>query len=255
MNPSNRLSLYQFEPRQIILPDPNDAYFIRAKEAYINDKNDNHNPEWYIQAKIRDNKDGYFDFSKSMIDIGACYGVYTWCLPFAFSYMFEPNKEYFAYMNANALLHDRIWSTIMYNLAVSDYDGFIQFDGFNSGYYANPNGNTWADFKCENVRCVRLDDNVELFQNIGFIKIDIEGQEPAALRGMEEVIRKNSYPPILFESWPAPKPGIFYESRYTETQEEYEKRIDELINILIDVLGYTIIWGYGDDDTHLAIHQ
>lgn len=243
----SKLALYQFNPRQIIIPDRKEAYFIRDFEAYKNHKEGIHNPEWFIQAKIRENEDGYFDFSKNMIDIGACYGVYTWCTPFKHSYMFEPNKEYFAYMNANALLHGRINSVTMFNVAVSDHNGVIKFDGFNSGDLANPNGNSWTDTECIDVVCLKLDGNVNMFKNIGFIKIDIEGHEPYALRGMVEVIHKNGFPPILFESWP--------EGNKNESPEHYEKRVNDLVNILVDELGYTIIWGYGEDDTHLAIHQ
>jgi len=45
----------------------------------------------------------------------------------------------------------------------------------------------------------RLDDlNIE---NIGLIKIDVEGHEIHVLKGALETLKRNNYPPILFESW------------------------------------------------------
>ena len=37
--------------------------------------------------------------------------------------------------------------------------------------------------------------------NIGFIKIDVEGFEKEVLEGSLETLMKNNYPPIVFESW------------------------------------------------------
>jgi hypothetical protein len=39
--------------------------------------------------------------------------------------------------------------------------------------------------------------------DIGFIKIDVEGHELQVLKGATETLKENNYPPILFESWPA----------------------------------------------------
>ncbi|BAZ17118.1 methyltransferase FkbM family protein [Calothrix sp. NIES-4071] len=48
------------------------------------------------------------------------------------------------------------------------------------------------------VKCVKLDDIVPPDQPIGFIKIDVEGGELAALRGSESIIQ-NFQPSIIFE--------------------------------------------------------
>ena len=242
------LSFYQFYPRQIITPDPNSAYFIRDFEAKYLSSGDIHNPEWYIQQKIKENADGYFDFSKSMIDIGACYGTYSFTLPFKHSYMFEPNKEYCAYCHANMLLQGRIYDADIFNMAVSNESGTIRFDGYNGGERASEY-NAWTNTPCVDVPCVRLDDMQDRLTNIGFIKIDIEGMEPYALMGAKQVIMNNNYPPIMFESWPEGK---------METPEQYNKRIS-LLNEVFNELGYTVIWNwcgeYGDNENHLAIHK
>lgn len=240
------LSYYQFTPRQIIVPKQEGAYFIRDFEAIGLCKQDQHNPEWYIQQKIIENTEGYFDFSKNMIDIGACYGVYSFTLPFRHSFMFEPNKEYYAYCQANMLLHGRIYNADILNVAVSNTTGYVRFDGFKGGDLANENGNAWVNTPCTDVPCIKLDDMHDRLTNIGFIKIDIEGMEPYAIMGAEHVIRDNNFPPILFESWE--------EGTYEESPEHREIRVALLTNILDD-LGYNVIYGWGDDINHLAIHQ
>lgn len=240
------LSFYQFSPRQIIIPNTDSAYFIRDFEANWLCKNDVHNPEWYIQQKIKENTEGYFDFSKNIIDIGACYGTYCFTLPFKHAFMFEPNKEYFAYCQANMLLHGRIYDANMFNVAVSNETGYIKFDGFVGGELANENGNCWTNTDCVEVPCVKLDDMQNELINIGFIKIDIEGMEPYAIMGAKQVIKNNKYPPILFESWA--------DGASEESPEQYKKRIG-LLNKVFDELGYKVIWGWGDDINHLAIHE
>ena len=240
------LSFYQFFPRQIIVPNTESAYFIRDFEARWLCKKEVHNPEWYIQQKIKDNNEGYFDFSKNMIDIGACYGTYSFVLPFKHAFMFEPNKEYFAYCQANMLLHDRIYDADMFNVAVSNENGAIRFDGFNGGDRAQEDGNQWTNTPCIDVPCVKLDDMQDKLTNIGFIKIDIEGMEPYALMGAKQVIKNNNYPPILFESWKEGGPE--------ETPEQYNKRFT-LLKEVLDELGYEVLWEWGDEINHLAIHQ
>lgn len=78
--------------------------------------------------------------------------------------------------------------------------------------------------------------------NIGFIKIDVEGMEEKVLRGGVGTIVRNNYPPILFELW-----NVGF---YNMTQEKH----DSLKNFL-ESLGYEILWKWGDDSTHLAIHK
>ncbi|MDJ0686134.1 MAG: FkbM family methyltransferase [Alphaproteobacteria bacterium] len=39
------------------------------------------------------------------------------------------------------------------------------------------------------------------FDRIGLIKIDVEGVELAVMQGSVETLRRNNYPPILFECW------------------------------------------------------
>jgi hypothetical protein len=38
-------------------------------------------------------------------------------------------------------------------------------------------------------------------QNVRLIKIDVEGHELEVIKGGIETIKKNNYPPIIFEAW------------------------------------------------------
>ena len=79
-------------------------------------------------------------------------------------------------------------------------------------------------------------------ENLGLIKVDVEGMEEKVLRGAIGTIIRNNYPPILFELFPI--------GHYNMTEEKY----NSLINFLQE-LGYEIKWNWGDGQTHLAIHE
>jgi len=194
---------------------------------------------WEIQIihKIAVNKENIFDFSKGMIDIGAGFGEYSWLLPFKFSHAFEPCRQALYLMHTNLVMHEKIYHTTTYEIGLSDKDETILFDGFNTD---SGNAETYNSKKAIPLKVTTLDSYN--FDNIGFIKVDIEGMEEKALRGGINTIKNNNYPPILFECWP-----IGYN---TMTK---EKR-DSLYGFLND-LGYIIYDNWGDYETHLAVHK
>jgi hypothetical protein len=51
------------------------------------------------------------------------------------------------------------------------------------------------------VKVLRLD-TLELFENIEFIKVDIEGMELEFFKGAMQTISENSFPPIFYERIP-----------------------------------------------------
>ena len=195
-----------------------------------------------IINKIRFNDNGYFDFSKNMIDIGSEYGVYSFILDFNHHYMFEGNKEKCVVSEFNMLLHHKLDKTNCYNVLLSNKVENIKYDGFSTTYTLNTSTNG-VDFDNDNANDVQTYtlDSFNL-DNIGFIKVDVECMEYQVLSGGIGTIIRNNYPPILFELW---------DIGYNDMTEEIHNR---LVNFL-EKLGYEILWKWGDEETHLAIHK
>ena len=185
-----------------------------------------------IIEHISHNKEGYFDFSKGMIDIGAAIGEYAANLDFKKIYVFEPDKKLLWTCHANLVNADKEDKTETFQVALSDKEGedTIFVNGIN-------------EFRKVPVKTL---DSFNL-KDIGFIKIDVEGFEEKVIRGGLLTIISNNYPPILFECW---KAGQIIQDGTVFTQ---EKR-DSLFNLL-RTLGYEILEGWGNIDNHLAVHK
>ena len=194
---------------------------------------------WEIQVihKICANHEGFFDFNKGMIDIGAGFGEYSWLLPFKFSHAFEPCRQALYIMHANLVTHERMYHTSTYEVGLSDKEETVMFDGFSTD---SGNAENYKPSEAVPLKVKKLDSFK--FNDIGFIKIDIEGMEEKALRGGLNTIKRNNYPPILFECWP-----VGYN---TMTQEKH----DSLYGFLTS-LGYEIFDNWGDYETHLAVRR
>ena len=220
----------------------NDEYFWIDKDALVRcDVCSSYFEEYDIVNKIKANTEGYFDFNKNLIDIGACRGGYTVLLDFKYNYCFEPNKTFIAILNANTLIHDKVYNTEIYDCCLADYKGIVNYNGFCCEGCGSPDEaqDSWCgEMKPTEVRTL---DSFNL-SDIGFIKIDIEGFEEKALRGGIGTIIRNNYPPILFECW-----DVGY---YGMTQEKH----DSLFSFLRG-LGYEILEYWGDFETHLAVHK
>lgn len=187
-----------------------------------------------IVSQINDNENNYFDFSKSIIDIGAQWGCYSFRTFFNYSYTFEPNEYAYHILCVNLMLHDRYDISKVYNVCLSDKEEELLYDGFNTDINRISKDasykiltHTLDEYHCENV---------------GLIKVDVEGMEEKVLRGGINTIKNNNYPPILFELWDIEYCGM--------TQEKH----DSLVNFLTE-LGYKILWKWGNFQTHLAIHN
>lgn len=229
---------YKFENEE----NPGLYYCITEGGLIIDNPNINgYCAEYDIVKKISENSEGYFNFSKSMIDIGSNYGCYTMLLDFKHAYCFEPNKKICALIHANTFLFDKVYTTDIYNIALSDVEGTLKFNGFCCEGCGSPD-ETREDIyeKMHEIPCQTLDSYG--FKDIGFIKIDVEGFEEKVLSGGLKTLILNNYPPILFECW-----DVGY---YNMTQEKH----DRLFNLL-NMLGYEILEYWGDFETHLAIHK
>lgn len=150
----------------------------------------------------------FADKSRNAIDVGVYRGVYSLKLSqnFKFVHSFEPNPLLFPYLCKN--LEKIIKNIKLYNLALSNKDSetvlklpirskSIFRDNIEELYQLgaasiHPN-NEFENFKKVRVNTVKLD-NISI-NNIGFIKIDVEGHELEVIEGAKQTIIKNK--PIL----------------------------------------------------------
>lgn len=213
---------------------------ILYSTAFVIDKRNAHVTyceEYDIIKKIQKNEDGFFDFSKNLIDVGAEDGNYAMLLDFQHNYCFEPNKKACCLLYANMYLKDKVDKTDVYTLGLSDKNGETIFDGF----VCEPTKDTpRVKNDTYNIPIKTMDSFG--FENVGLIKVDVEGYEENVLRGGIGTIIRNDFPPILFECWDEGKFGM--------THEKHES----LFNFLIK-LDYIIIQYWGDQWTHLAVHK
>ena len=121
---------------------------------------------------------------------------------------------------------------------MSDINEEINYNGFETEY---SNVDNFEDY-FHMITPTSVLDTYDDINNVGFIKIDVEGMEEKVLRGSIQIIKNNNYPPILFELWPV--------GYHNMTEEKHQS----LVNFFTE-LGYNIIWKYGQFDTHLAIHK
>ena len=224
--------------KQYLIPTkiiPDDGYVLTKRTIDHIETYNIYCEEVNIINKIKNNEEGYFDFSKNMIDIGCEHGSYSFILSFNHSYLFDGNKEKLVLAQFNMLLHNKLDQGSFYCTLLSDKQENIQYNGFctsYSTYFNEPLSQTLSSSILD----------LYNFNNIGFIKVDVEGMEYKVLKGGLGTIIRNNYPPILFELWDIGKFGM--------TKENHD-----LLQKLLEDLGYEIFWYWGDHETHLAIHK
>ena len=172
----------------------------------------------YIRGKLRDIKTGnihekeieflhYFIHSDStVLDIGANYGHYTAIMsklcPQGEVIAFEPVP--FTFKVLSEIVHRlNIKHARLFHAAVSDQPGklkmsvpLLEFGAPNTGIAHVVNHAPDKSTETVSVDALALD--ALNIRSVDFIKIDIEGHEPAAMRGMSSLIQ-NSRPVILIE--------------------------------------------------------
>lgn len=139
----------------------------------------------------------------TVIDIGAHIGYFTRLFaaavgPSGHVYAFEPDPSNFALLKQNTAY---LANTQIYQLAVSDQMGQIDF--FHSELKTGCHSTIPSPLR--QTKIIVSADVLDKFvdkqkiDQVDVIKMDIEGGEPAALRGMEKIIAKNLQMQIVAE--------------------------------------------------------
>ena len=134
-------------------------------------------------------------------DIGANIGIYSLLLsdlvgPKGHVYAFEPNKDLFRVKKENVTLinvavSEKAGKGKLYLCKTNNGDGRIFFSS------SDPNRKTM------DIDIIKIDDFIDNndINRLDFVKIDIQGSEPLAIKGMANALKKFS--PIVFtEFWP-----------------------------------------------------
>jgi len=141
------------------------------------------------------------------IDIGACIGYYTLLLSKLVGnngkvLAFEPDIKNFRLLQKN-IITNNLFNVLKYKLAVGDKDKHVYLKkGCSPGQHTITEDSNGAD----QVYMVSLDGFLKkhnlLFENIGYIKIDVEGYEFKVFQGMHDIMEKANNLIIQFEFAP-----------------------------------------------------
>ncbi len=142
----------------------------------------------------------------NVLDIGANIGFYTKVFSElvgseGFVHAFEPEATNFKYLQGNC---GQISNVKLVNLAVSDKTGPIKIylsKLLNVDHRTYPIDDAEQIFE---INATTIDDYLASnnIKRIDFIKMDIQGFEMSALKGMEKTLRNNPEVKIITELWP-----------------------------------------------------
>ena len=145
------------------------------------------------------------------IDIGSYLGWYSFNAwktgAFGSINAFEADPYNFAKLNMNIHLNDAEEQVKVFNVAVSDTSGSINYR--RSITDPNNRGRSGVDLDGKldtSLECVKLDDVLEIKDSIIIVKIDVEGHELNVLNGMLKLLKLNRaflqveiFPNVLLE--------------------------------------------------------
>ena len=183
--PSDEDGVYTILGTKMLL-DQNDSLELSKHGSYNKDETN------FVKKCIQPNS--------IVVDVGAHIGYYTLLMAKLAGYVhaFEPNKENFAILEKNVALN-ALGNVKLYNAAASDKKGstLLYKCESNSGMHRLYPSN-WCHGGHDVVETMRLDD---VLDRADFIKMDIEGAEYCALKGMERILSER---PTLFMEFDPP---------------------------------------------------
>jgi len=187
-----------------------------------------------------------------VLDIGANMGSFT--IPLAYYnpqytfVCFEPQRMVCYQLCGNVAIN-RLNNVVVHNVALGsertqllldmpDYENESNIGAFSLDKEVREHNDYLCSTKGvkQKVDVLTLDSKIH-DTNIALIKIDVEGMELEVIKGGLELLKNNSYPPILFESW--------------KSKAWFKPRRQELFDFL-EGLGYEI-QSFGEDN--LAIYK
>ncbi len=177
---------------------------------------------YYIWNKYKDKIK-----EKTLLDIGANIGNHSiffskYCLP-AKVCSFEPVKPTFKILERNVSINHLENNIEIYNCAVGDKNYKATYDTYDLN---NIGGTSLYEQEDGDIDIITID---ELnYQDVGFIKIDVEGFEEKVIRGALNTIKKY-HPVMLIEIW------------------EDSKNYEIIYDLLVNELGYKV-YAYNTDN-------
>ena len=139
-----------------------------------------------------------------VLDLGANIGFYTVLFSKLVGengkvFAFEPDAKNYKYLEENT---KTLYNVTIEKKAVSDKTGKINFyisKDLNVDHQSYDSG---EGRDCEEADAISLDDYFFDNTKIDFIKIDIQGYEPIALKGMSKIMRQPGKMTVFGELWP-----------------------------------------------------
>lgn len=181
---------------------------------------DHDNPKWLRQAKKFEQIKPLVKNFKIAIDGGAMVGVWTLELMkhFDVTYAFEPDRDNRQCLMSNIITAKKDFHGVhMVPMALGDKNQEVQFNKSPSPTSHHVHASREADYDYK-VDMVTID-SYEL-DNVGFIKLDLEGYDFFGLKGAEQTI-KRCKPVLCIEMKGAGK-------RYGVSDKEIRKYLNEL---------------------------
>jgi FkbM family methyltransferase len=212
---------------------------------------------WGIEMKNLFKK--YYRPNSNVLDIGGFIGTVSLILSEVINkdykiYVFEP--QYYDCLIKNIKDNNLEDIIIPYKYGLSNINGHMHSNNkdFNqSGNYGGQVLTTLYDKNLETCLIEKGENTIELkklddfgLNEIGLIKLDVEGFELLVLEGGIETIKKNNYPPIFIEIWEAE----CWRNK-DNTRDFYIKNKNDIITFLHN-LNYKIEWKNHHD--YIFIH-